>query len=116
MPESLDAQLRTAIANRRLVQFRYDGKLRVAEPHDYGVQNGGEKLLVFQLRASGGPPARASASSKGVQGWRMLDVPKIAECAVLDETFAGSRGQSHQRHHAWDEVYARVALPLTPAR
>jgi hypothetical protein len=106
MPASLDAQLKTAIATRRLVQLRYDGKLRVAEPHDYGVQNGSPKLLIYQLRASGG--ASGGAPSKGVLGWRLLDVPKIAECAVLDEAFAGSRGQSHQRHHAWDEVYARV--------
>jgi hypothetical protein len=106
MPASLDAQLKTAIGTRRLVQLRYDGKLRVAEPHDYGLQNGSPKLLIYQLRAWGS--ASGGAPPKGVLGWRLLDVPKIAECAVLDETFAGSRGQSHQRHHAWDEVYARV--------
>jgi hypothetical protein len=26
----------------------------------------------------------------------------------LDETFPGSRGQSHQRHIEWDILYARV--------
>lgn len=127
MRESLDAQLRRAIAERRLVQLRYGGKLRVAEPHDYGVQGGSVKLLIYQLRAAdndggavGGSPSNGAPSngarSNGVRGWRMLEVPKIAECVVLDETFPGSRGDAHQRHHAWDEVYARVALPLTPAR
>src|SRR5439155_6202844 len=43
---SVDGQLRFAIANKRLIQFRYHGDRRVAEPHDYGIQNGTPKLLV----------------------------------------------------------------------
>jgi hypothetical protein len=27
---------------------------------------------------------------------------------VTDQTFAGSRGQSHQQHFQWDTLYARV--------
>ncbi|HEV8394263.1 MAG TPA: hypothetical protein VGQ37_08310 [Vicinamibacterales bacterium] len=34
-----DRQLRFAIAHKRLIEVRYDGRLRVAEPHDYGVKN-----------------------------------------------------------------------------
>jgi hypothetical protein len=53
---SLDRQLRFAIAHTRLIEVRYGGRLRVAEPHDYGIMNGSPKVLVYQLRASGGPP------------------------------------------------------------
>lgn len=99
---SIDQQLRSAIANRRLIELRYHGDLRVAEPHDYGAQKGTPKLLIYQLRAS------SSTRRSNVEGWRLLEVAKIEACTVLHETFPGSRGQSHQRHLVWDVVYVRV--------
>jgi hypothetical protein len=98
----LDRQLRFAIAHKRLIEVHYGGRLRVAEPHDYGVQNGIAKLLVYQLRARGGAPDATA------RGWRLLDVGKIGICAVSDATFAGSRANASQRHFTWDEVFARV--------
>ncbi len=98
---SLGARIRLAIAHRRLVEVRYDGATRVAEPHDYGIQNGHERLLVFQLRG----PARPSSAPVG---WRLLATSKIEALTVLDDAFEGSRGQSHHAHYRWDVVYARV--------
>ena len=99
---SIDEQLRFAIANKRLIQVAYRGDLRVVEPHDYGVQHGSANLLVYQLRGSG------HGHGSREKGWKMLTVSKIDSCAVLDETFSGSRGQPSQQHLAWDIVYARV--------
>lgn len=97
----IDLQIRFAIAHKRLIEVRYDGRLRVAEPHDYGLKNGSAKVLVYQLRASGGTgPAH---------GWRLLDVGKISLCAVSDASFEGSRGDDAQQHFTWDEVFARVS-------
>jgi hypothetical protein len=59
----VDHQLRRAIAERRLIEFSYQAILRVAEPHDCGVQQGTVRLLVYQIRSM--PFAR---------GWRLLDV------------------------------------------
>ena len=98
----LNEQLLFAIAQKRLIQFTYSGGTRVAEPHDYGVQKGTERLLTYQLRRSGG------LSRGSVTGWRLLDVAKIEHCVVLDQTFPGSRGQSHHQHYSWDVLYARV--------
>src|SRR5262245_14367970 len=98
---STDGQIRFAIAQRRLVEFRYSGTARIAEPHDYGMHNGRERLLVFQLRGPsrpGHPP----------NGWRLLDTAKIETLAVLDDSFQGSRGKSYSDHLQWDVVYARV--------
>lgn len=100
---SVDEQLRFAIENKRLLEIRYKGDARTAEPHDYGVFRGTERLNVFQLR---GPVRSPQRSAKG---WRLLDVADIEECAVLTETFAGSRGQSHTNHRDWDIIYARVS-------
>ena len=82
---STDGRIRFAIANRRLGEVRYKGTGRIAEPHDYGIQNGRERLFVFQLRA----PAQPGHTPFG---WRLLELSKIEALTVLDETFKGSRG------------------------
>lgn len=101
---SLDARIRFAIANRRLMQFTYKAgeRERVAEPHDYGVRNGVTKLLVYQLRGF-------TSSRDRLPAWKELDVSKIAALTVLPDAFPGSRGTAHRQHKNWDIVYARVA-------
>ena len=101
MPQTVDEQLRSAIAGKRLIELRYSGSVRVVEPHDYGIKNGTAMLLAYQLRTSA-PPEKSSI------GWRLFDVAKVAECVVLEKTFKGSRGVPDQQHHAWDILYARV--------
>jgi hypothetical protein len=98
---STDGRIRFAIANRRLVEVRYRGASRVAEPHDYGVQSGHERLLVFQLRG----PARPR---RAPTGWRRFETSKIEVLTVLEDTFKGSRGPSYRDHCQWDVIYARV--------
>ena len=100
--DTIAGRIRFAIAHKRLVEIRYRGSPRVVEPHDYGVMKGVERLLVYQLRG----PVRAS--NRSAIGWRLLDVPKIEGCAVLDVPFSGSRSQPEQHHQVWDVVYARV--------
>jgi hypothetical protein len=98
----VDQQARKAIAERRLLQLTYQGKSRVVEPHDYGMLGGKARLFVYQLRVVG------EVESAKTRGWRLLDVDGITRCDVLEQTFPGSRGASHQDHHEWDVVYARV--------
>jgi hypothetical protein len=96
-----DPVLRFAIANKRLISFRYNRSPRVAEPHDYGVQNGRTRLLAYQLRG----PTR---TGRKIVDWRNFGVSEMENCEVLDETFRGSRGRSHVHHLKWDVLYARV--------
>jgi hypothetical protein len=98
---SVAAQIRFAIQYRRLLQLHYKRTVRVAEPHDYGIQKGIERLLVFQIRASG-------RTGRDAHGWRLLDVAKMSMLDVLDEAFSGSRHVAGQRHTDWDVLYARV--------
>ncbi|HXT68832.1 MAG TPA: hypothetical protein VN700_03710 [Vicinamibacterales bacterium] len=101
MADDLGTRIRFAIANRRLVELRYAGVARLTEPHDYGILNRRERLLVYQLRG----PARPGQASIG---WRLLDISKIEALTVLVDTFSGSRGTAHRDHHQWESVYARV--------
>jgi hypothetical protein len=94
--------LRFAIAHKRLIQLTYGGYLRVIEPHDYGVQKGTPRLLAYQIRGG------SSHAKGGKYGWKLLKVSKIEACAVLEESFPGSRAQSTQEHLVWDQIFARV--------
>ena len=100
MTTSLDERIRRAIAEKWLLEIHYKRAVRLVEPHDYGVIDGTERLLIFQLR---GPD-----SGKGAVDWRLLDVVKLESCVVTDQAFAGSRGQSHRQHYQWERLYARV--------
>jgi hypothetical protein len=94
----IDAQLKSAIANKRLIAFTYHDEQRVAEPHDYGQRGGMDQLLVYQRKRAG----------KEALGWRSLDVRKIRDLVVLDDTFRGTRGRPQQYHVVWGVLYARV--------
>jgi hypothetical protein len=92
--------IRSAVSRRRLLRVRYLARVRDVEPHDYGLQKGVERLLAYQLRG---------ASRTGpATGWRLLDLPKIEDCEVLNESFAGSRGHLHRKRLIWDVLYMRV--------
>ena len=99
---TIDDQLRVAIENKRLIEIRYHGRARIAEPHDYGVIKGVEKLLVYQRRGVDG------VTERNMAGWRFMEAAKIEGCRVLDEAFRGSRAQLHRNHVKWDILYARV--------
>jgi hypothetical protein len=85
----LDRQIQMAIARRQLIRFKYGSTIRVAEPHDYGIQHGFVRLLVYQRRAM--PFSR---------GWRMLDVSKTGQLELRRDV----RGQPPRG--------ARASLPV----
>ena len=99
----LNDRLRYAIENKHLIEVCYHGSMRIAEPHDFGVYKGIERLLVFQLRDS------VHEQAHHATGWRLLETSDIEECLVLEKNFPRSRGQLHQSHLVWDVVYARVS-------
>ena len=88
-----------AISEKKLVKFRFRNKVRIAEPHDYGVQKGKIRLFCYQVRGQ---------SSEPLPGWRWIEVPEISDLEILSETFPGSRSEQSSRHHKWDKVFARV--------
>jgi hypothetical protein len=98
----VDEVLRAAIRQKRLVKVTYLGKVRIVEPHDYGVHNGSAKLLSYQL---------AGASSGPLPNWRWMEVDSISEIEPLDRTFRGGRPSPSGKHHTWDELYLRVDPP-----
>lgn len=95
----LDRLLRTAIGQTRLLRLRYRNKLRIVEPHDYGVHRGVVKLLTWQI---------AGASSSPLPNWRWMEIGLISGAELLDQTFPGGRPTPSGKHHNWDKLFLRV--------
>ena len=89
-----DPQLLAAIAQKRLIGLRFKDKARVAEPHDYGIRDGREMLLAYQLS----PEA----------GWRWFEIERMSDLKMLDRRFAGGRAVPSGKHHQWDVLFVRV--------
>jgi hypothetical protein len=91
-----------AIQQKRLLSFHLDGKARITEPHDYGIQNGKVRLLAYQV---------AGASSGPIPGWRWIEIPRISQTELLSHTFPGNRVAPTGKHHKWEVLFARVEPP-----
>lgn len=102
MDSDLDSLLRSAIRERRLVEFVLDQLPRVAEPHDYGLIDGESRLFFYQV---GGQ----SRSGRPL-GWRWAVLSKISELRVLEQQFRGSRPVPSGKHVKWDKLFATVRL------
>jgi hypothetical protein len=98
---TVDSLLRTAIAERRLISFALHGLRRRAEPHDYGIVHGVERLFFYQVggQSRSGPPF----------GWRWAIVSEMADLELLDRTFGGTRQTPSGRHVHWDALFASVS-------
>lgn len=94
----MDALIRRAIKERRLLEFWLHGLHRVAEPHLYGRHKGGLQLLVYQVRGD--------SRSGGLPYWRRVDLAEMSGLELLDEGFGAKRLTALPA--GWDEVLAVV--------
>ena len=96
----MDELIRQAIAERRLVAYRYNGQRRVGEPHLYGVQNGQPALLVYQTEGTSfaGP----------YPNWRRCDLSGITRFTITGRKFEHPRLRSSESLREWTEIWAIV--------
>ena len=97
----MDSTICEAIRARKLLMFGYAERVRVVEPHLYGVNTAGNEALSAWLRAG------YSRSDPG-GGWRTYLVPEMYRVQVLDEVFDGPRPGYNPR----DERMVRVFCGL----
>ena len=95
----IDQLLRTAIEQKRLIQFTYKNNPRIVEPHDYGVHKGQIKLFGYQV---------GGRSSEPLPNWRWSLVTSIADLRLLNQTFPGRRPTTSGKHHQWDQIFVRA--------
>ncbi len=68
-----------AIRNQNVIEFYYEGELRVVEPHCYGKTTAGnEGLRAYQIDGY---------SSSGKMGWKMYEMSKADDFVFTENTF-----------------------------
>lgn len=96
----LDEQIRQAIAERRVVGFRYNGQRRMGELHLYGKCRGQPTVLLYMTGGSfmGGP----------YPTWRRCDISAITRFGISTVTFSQPRVTLEAMEREWDEIWAIV--------
>jgi len=91
----------SAIASRSVVQFYYDGGVRIVEPHCHGISTADNEVLRgFQVSGysqSGQPHA-----------WKLFDVAKISGFTLLGQTFDMNRPGYNPDDSAMSMVHCHV--------
>jgi len=100
---SLEQRLHDAIDDRLVVQFYYNGHLRLVEPHVLGVKDGRLHVLTYQV---GG-----RSSSGSLPGWRRFFVDELSQLQLTAQTFAPQQ-LTFGRHSAFDRQIAVVRWAL----
>ncbi|EOG6896196.1 conserved hypothetical protein [Flavobacterium psychrophilum] len=95
----MNQEIIDAIENQNVIEFNYDGELRVVEPHCYGKTTAGnEGLRAYQIDGF---------SSSGKMGWKMYDLGKADDIDVSDEHFS-TRNDYKRGDKGMSEIYAEI--------
>lgn len=94
-------QIKTAIQNKQLLSFVYDGYPRVVEPHTYGLDKKGHPAIrAYQVRGG-------SESGEYV-GWKIFHANEIQNLSVLQEHFAHVRSGYKRNDSFFNSIYAQL--------
>jgi predicted DNA-binding transcriptional regulator YafY len=77
---SMETQIRQALAERRLVKFKYHGHTRLVEPHALGRVNEG-RLALLGWQVSG------DSASEPPPGWRTFVLAEIRSLKLLRKNY-----------------------------
>ncbi|WP_027468701.1 hypothetical protein [Deefgea rivuli] len=89
-----------AIHEKKVIEFNYGGRLRVVEPHVFGVLDGQNQILGYQI---GG-----QSSQGNIPDWRRFDLNKMTGMKLTETFFPGVRPCPSGRHSNWDRTFALV--------
>ncbi|WP_419868020.1 hypothetical protein [Chryseobacterium sp. CT-SW4] len=88
-----------AIENQNVIEFYYEGGLRVIEPHCYGETTAGNKgLRGYQIDGY---------SSSGQMGWKMYDLSKADNIEITEDRFEVRTGYK-RGDKGMSEIYAEI--------
>jgi len=85
--------------NKEILEFKFKGYIRIAEPHIYGLKNEKRMLLVYQI---GG-----AASSGPIPSWRLMPLEDMVGVKTTGEKFEGAR-ELPAEYSRWDTIIAQV--------
>jgi hypothetical protein len=95
----MNQEIIDAIENQNVVEFYYEGDLRIVEPHCYGKTSAGnEGLRAYQV---------GGYSSSGKMGWKMYDLGKADDITVTEEAFE-VRSEYKRGDKGMSVIYAEI--------
>lgn len=95
----MDNTICRAINEIRVVEFYYDGKPRVVEPHCHGITTAGNNgLRAYQIYGY---------SSSGKMGWKMFDLSKVT-AIKLSGRFHGARPGFKKNDRGMSRIYCEL--------
>lgn len=101
------SKLQTAVVDRKVLSFEYDGKPRLVEPHAVGRNKVGAPVLRgFQV---GGE----SASNR--TRWKLFTVEKMVDVMIVDITSYAPRSGYKAGDTAMSEILAQLPDPVAEA-
>ena len=81
MEKNINPEICDAISSRKMIQFSYDGGIRIVEPYCYGLtKEGNEVLRAFQIKGY--------SKSGNPYGWKLFKVSKIKNLKINEDHFA----------------------------
>ncbi len=89
-----------AIADKHLVQFKYDGRSRIVEPFCCGISTAGNYVLRgFQIRGSDKTKPLC---------WRLYEMAEISQMSVTQHGFKGKREGYNSEDSAMTKFFCRI--------
>ncbi|WP_298267477.1 hypothetical protein [Geobacter sp.] len=90
-----------AIRQKKKLSLRYDGVMRIVEPHAYGISKKGHELLrCYQVRGG--------HTSYTPHDWDLLKVSEITALTDTGEHFACARPDYRRDDKAMQTIYAQL--------
>ena len=109
MKADFDAIICRAIRERRLLLLDYGEARRIVQPHVYGDDQAGDRLL-SAYQVSGG------SASGAPQGWKSFRLDRVTGVSVGNKTFRGARPEFQHNDGAFARIICQLDEPPAPAR
>lgn len=89
-----------AIADKRLIQFKYDGRSRIVEPFCCGISTANNYVLRgFQIRGS--------EKTKPLC-WRLYELLEMSQLSVTQHNFKGKREDYNPKDSAMTKIFCHI--------
>lgn len=94
----------SAIKNKEVLRFRYNGKERIVEPQTYGISIAGREVL--RAHQVGG-----ASSSGQLRMAKLFDLEKISNLRKTGRAFTGALPAHNPNDSAMVEIFATLPRP-----
>lgn len=97
----MNTEICKAIKNRNIIEFYYDGGIRIIEPYCYGIHKntGNEVLRAFQVEGY---------SESGILGWKFFELKKISRINITNRQFKVQRQEYNPNDSDMTIIYCHL--------